>query len=343
MERLMKGFKYCGLRHSLFLLLLAVAASPLAAHTVFIYVTDSASDTIEVIDPLTNTVVQVIHGIEVPHGVNFSKDGTRVYVSNESQNELDIVDRKLGAIISRVALTGRPNNIAVTKDGKKVLVCIRNETSGLDIVDLAALKVVKTIPAKGGLHNVYVTPDGKYAVGGSTNGKTLTVIGLQTEQPVWEIPFENGVRPMAFETNPDGSTRRIFVQISRLNGFAVVDFATHKEVTRVNLPDEPNNGVVIPTTPSHGIAVSPDQKTLWVNSTRASSVFVYSLPGLTLLGHVPTGEVPDWLSFTPDGKTIYVSNSGAMSVSAIDTNSMKEIARIPVGEVPKRSNTLVLP
>src|ERR1700730_18164029 len=116
MESLMKGFTYCGLRRSLFLLLLAVAASPLAAHTVFIYVTDSAADTIEVIDPLTNTVVQVIHGIEVPHGVNFSKDGTRVYVSNESQNELDSVDRKLGTIISRVALTGRPNNIAVTKD-----------------------------------------------------------------------------------------------------------------------------------------------------------------------------------------------------------------------------------
>jgi YVTN family beta-propeller protein len=343
METALRCVNQFGRLHYLFLLVLLISASSLGANTVFIYVTDSAADTVEVIDPVTNTVVQVIQGIEVPHGVNFSKDGTRVYISNESQHELDIVDQKLGKIISRVPLSGRPNNIAVTKDGKKVLVCIRNETSGLDIVDLTDLKVVKTIPAKGGLHNVYVTPDGRFAVGGSTNGRTLTVIDLQTEQPIWEIPFENGVRPMAFETNPDGSTSRIFVQISRLSGFSVVDFATRKEVTRVNLPDEPNNGVVIPTTPSHGIAVAPDQKTLWVNSTRASSVFVYSLPDLKLIGHVPTGEVPDWLSFTPDGKTIYVSNSGAMSVSAIDTTSRKEIARIPVGEVPKRSNTLVLP
>jgi len=57
MASLMKSLKYFGLWHSLFLLLLPIAASPLAAHTVFIYVTDSAADTVEVIDPLTNTVV----------------------------------------------------------------------------------------------------------------------------------------------------------------------------------------------------------------------------------------------------------------------------------------------
>jgi YVTN family beta-propeller protein len=148
---------------------------------------------------------------------------------------------------------------------------------------------------------------------------------------------------MAFETNPDGSTHRIFVQISRFHGFAVVDFATHQVVARVNLPDEPHNGVSVPSAPSHGIAVAPDGKTLWVNSTPAASVFAYSLPDLKLLGHVPTGEVPGWISFAPDGNTLYVSNSGAMSVSAIDARTMKEITRIPVGEVPKRSNTLVLP
>src|SRR5713101_9440722 len=50
-----------------------------------IYVTNSASDTIDVIDPTTNKVVQVIHGIELPHGIVFSPDGTRIYVSNEAE------------------------------------------------------------------------------------------------------------------------------------------------------------------------------------------------------------------------------------------------------------------
>ena len=45
-----------------------------------------------------------------------------------------------------------------------------------------------------------------------------------------------GVRPMAIEVNPDGSTKRIFAQLSDLNGFAVVDFAERKEVARIELP-----------------------------------------------------------------------------------------------------------
>ena len=45
-----------------------------------------------------------------------------------------------------------------------------------------------------------------------------------------------GVRPMTFTTNPDGSTKWIFVQLSGLNGFAVVDFATRKEINRIKNP-----------------------------------------------------------------------------------------------------------
>ena len=54
------------------------------------------------------------------------------------------------------------------------------------------------------------------------------MIDQKTEEIVWTLPTEDGVRPMAFETNPDGSTKRIFVQLSNFNGFVTVDFATHK-------------------------------------------------------------------------------------------------------------------
>jgi YVTN family beta-propeller protein len=161
---------------------------------------------------------------------------------------------------------------------------------------------------------------------------------------------------MAFETNPDGSTRHIFVQLSDFHGFAVVDFAKRAEVARIALPNQPAGFGILEErtgTPSHGIGVSPDGKSLWVNSSFANAVFEYSLPDLKLIGHSalplvdsfthpPTGAVPEWITFTPDSKTVYVSNSAARSVSAIDTKTLKSIAVIPVGEVPKRINTLVL-
>jgi YVTN family beta-propeller protein len=266
----------------LFLVLLCEAAS---AGPVRIYVTNSAGDSVDVIDSATNKIVQVISGIEVPHGVNFSPDGKRVYVSNESERVLDVVDQKTGKVIQKVPLSGHPNNIAVTKDGRLVVICIAQAPGALDVVDTSSMKVMKSVPVKGPLHNVYITADQKYAVAGSVAGKRLTVIDLKTLEPAWDLQFDAGVRPMALETAPDGSTSRIFVQLSDLHGFAVVDFVKHQEVARVKLPDghfgreEGRMG-----TPSHGIGVAPDGKSLWVNSVLANAVFEYSLPRRTLSG-----------------------------------------------------------
>lgn len=332
-----------------------VAVAGVSAATARIYVTNSAGDSVDVIDTATNKVVQVISGIEVPHGVNFSPDGKRVYISNESERLLDVVDQKTGKVINTVRLSGHPNNIAVSKDGRLIVICIAEAPGALDVVDTTSMKLVKSVPVKGALHNVYITADQKYAVAGSVAAKRLTVIDLKTLEPVWDLQFDGGVRPMTLETAPDGSTSRIFVQLSDLHGFAIVDFATHKEVGRVKLPEgkygreEGRTG-----TPSHGIGVSPDGKTLWINSILANAVFEYSLPDLKLMGRVAlpevspmgrpnSGAVPEWITFTPDGRTVYVSNSAAKSVSAIDTETMKQVAVIPVGEVPKRINTLVLP
>ncbi len=157
------------------------------------------------------------------------------------------------------------------------------------------------------------------------------------------MPFNLGVRPIAFERAPDGSTSRIFVQLSGYNGFAVLNFKTHEEITRIKNPDEPSGGHTEGGAPSHGIIVLPDSTTLWVDSSPATAVFIYSLPDLKLLGHVKTGEVPDWITMTPDGKMVYIANSGSNSVSAIDTATRKEVARIPVGEVPKRNGVVLMP
>jgi YVTN family beta-propeller protein len=322
-----------------------------------IYVTNSAADTIHVIDPAANKIVQVIRGIELPHGVNFSPDGSRVYVSNESESVLDVIDALSGEILRKIPLSGRPNNISVTKDGRRVVVGIRSLPGALDLIDTGTLTLAKTIPVNASVHNVYVTPDGKYAVSGSIESQSVTVVDLHADQVFWQLKLDRGVRPMAFERNPDGSTRRIFVQLSGFHGFAVVDFAKRAEIARINLPDQPAGFGAEEArtgTPSHGIGVAPDGKSLWVNSTLADAVFKYSLPDLALIGYcalplvhplgrAPTGGVPEWITFTPDSKFVYISNSAARSVSAIDVQTLREVAEIPVGEVPKRINTLVLP
>ena len=67
----------CGRSKSVLLLLALLLALPLCVSTCRIYVTNSAGNTIDVVDTATDKVVQTIKGIEVPHGVNFSPDGKK--------------------------------------------------------------------------------------------------------------------------------------------------------------------------------------------------------------------------------------------------------------------------
>jgi YVTN family beta-propeller protein len=320
-------------------------ALSLTAGTVRIIQTNSAGDNVSIIDPATNKVVGIINGIEVSHGAAVAPDGGRYYISDEAEKTLDVVDPATLKVTRRIPLSGHPNNIAISKDGRRVYVSIAVKPGAVDVIDTVSLEKVKSIPVKGAVHNTYVTPDGKYVISGSIPSKTITVIDASTEVPAWFLEMDLGIRPMAFATNPDGSTKWIFVQLTGFNGFAVVDFATRKEIHRTKLPDLPAGKATFPVggNESHGMAVTSDGKTLVVNSRLNTAIYTYSIPDLKLLGSTEVGLSPDWVTLTPDGKTAYVANAGSNSVSVVDIRSMKEVTRIPVGEVPKRNITAVLP
>jgi YVTN family beta-propeller protein len=316
-----------------------------AGKRVVIVQTNSAGDNVHLIDPATNKVVGVIDGIEANHGAAVAPDGARIYVSNEADSTLDFVDGKTLKVIKRVKLSAHPNNISVAKDGKRVYVGIIQAPGGVDVIDTASGTNLKTLKTEGSIHNVYVTPDGKYVVAGSIAGKTVNVFDAKTDERVWVLDMGLGVRPMAFSSNADGSTKWVFVQLTDLNGFAVVDFATHKEINRIKNPDLPPGKKEVPegSDPSHGMAVTADGKTLVVCSRINNYLYSYSLPDLKNIGAAElTGKGAGWVTLTPDGKTAYVANPVTNDVSVVDVKTMKETTKIPVGFVPKRNTTGIL-
>ncbi len=311
-------------------------AGAMLASPVRIYVANSDDNKVTVIDPSSDKVMDEIAVSPNPHGIVPSPDGARFYVSSESKDVLDVIDRRTAKIIRSVPLGTRPNNVAITADGRRVFVCIRGQAR-VDIVDTASLEKVKSVPVGRGPHNIYRTPDGARMIATAMDDNKLTVINIRTEEPDFEIPLGGVPRPLTIDAQPDGSIQRLFVQLSNLHGFAVVDYASRKVVDKVLLPDAPAGArPLIPATFSHGIGISPDHKTLWVTSLLTNSVSVFSLPELKRTTTIPVGRGPDWLTFTPDGKRCYVSNAGSNSVSSIDAVNLKELVRIPVGKMPKR-------
>ena len=202
-------------------------------------------------------------------------------------------------VTNRVPIGKRPNNVAITADGRRVYVCIRGE-SWVDIVDTASLEKVKSVEVGKGPHNIYRTPDGKEMIATSMDGQKLTIINIKTEEPEYSIPTGGIPRPVIIDANPDGSIKRLFVQLSKLHGVETIDWKTRQIAGKIMLPPAPPDArPLIPDTFSHGMAISPDHKTLWVDSLLNNSVTVFSMPDLKMITTIPIGRGPDWMVFTP--------------------------------------------
>lgn len=58
-----------------------------------------------------------------------------------------------------------------------------------------------------------------------------------------------------------------------------------------------------------GLAVTPDEKRLFVTEAGINAVGVIDLPTFKVIGHIMTGWFPSKLKITPDGKNIVVTNA----------------------------------
>ncbi|HEY2415461.1 MAG TPA: hypothetical protein VGI40_24680, partial [Pirellulaceae bacterium] len=285
------------------ILLFAVSLSFAAAQggKLRIIQTNFAGDSIQIIDPATNKVVGEIKGVEAAHGLVVAPDGSRIYISEEATNTVTVYDGNSFQVTKRIPLSGNPNLIDITSDGRWIYVAIAltyndlsefpqikaNASGGVDVIDTVSLQNIKTIPIRGGIHDLNVTPDGKYVVAGSSRGarppaNMMNVIDTRTNDFAWKLQMNPAPSPMAISSNPDGSTKWIFAQLGGLNGFRVIDFATQKIISETKLPELPadkqnRHG---PPAPSHGIALTNDQKTLLVNSRLNSTLYAYSVPDL---------------------------------------------------------------
>jgi YVTN family beta-propeller protein len=306
--------------------------------------TSSAGDVIHVIDPTTNTIEGTIDGIGRSHGVTLHADGTRYYISNEIEETVDVVDSRTLQVVKQIPLAANPNNIAGSDLVRKVYVAISGAPM-VQVIDMDSDEIVANIPVAGGVHNTFVTPDGKFAVAGMIGATQMAVIDTSTDEVVWTLEFDGGVRPITFETWPDGSTRRAFVQISGFHGIYVVDWQSRSLVEKLPFPTVPVSQLEIDGNqgaPAHGSVVLPDQSAIWVSSRATGSVAAWSLPDLEFKGFLHVGS-PDWITASPDSRYIYIGVASENRTVVVDVSTDDVVATIPVGQVPKRIYTAVFP
>jgi YVTN family beta-propeller protein len=223
----------------------------------------------------------------------------------------------------------------VTPDGRYVTVPIRDGDSVV-IVDVNQQKIVKSLPIKEP-HNSVNIGSNRYIYVSSMGSHEIDVIDLEKMDYSAHIPV--GGRPRPFAVSKDG--RIMYVAVSDLHGFNIVDIAEQKVVRRVEMPSEhpgpprPRE-FETPDTATHGLALSPDESELWVTSLLDDCIYIYDLKAKKVTGRLNTGDGPNWVVFSPDGKLVCVSNTDSDDVSIFSVKERREVARVKVGRVPKR-------
>jgi len=299
-----------------------------APRAVRAYVTNFAGDGISVIDPVKGERIADVATGRKPHGVEVAPDGAAVYVSNEGDGTLSIIDPKTHQVTDTIEVGGIPNQITVSADSRYVFVTLY-DAGALAVIDAAAKRVVKSVPVGRTPHIALRSPDGKTIYVTSEGDMKLVALDAQSWQVTGETPLFAWPRVLAMPS--DGS--RIYQTIRWLNGALVIDPRKQDVVDRIAL-GEPY--FAAQGKDAHGLAITPDDRQLWLTTQTTNDVTVFDAKTHRVLGRVQVGTDPNWVQFTPDGRLAVVSNTGSNSASIIDVATRKVTATVPVGPSPKR-------
>lgn len=331
-----------------------------------LYVTNTGSTTVSVIDHETRAVVETIDVGGLPHGQIPSHAGDRLYLTTEDTGEVIAIDTSTQTIVWRVRGTERDadelHQPSITLDDRIVfapdlltsrLVMI-DATTGM--VDGAIDVIDRTNPADPmpltTLHNSYLSGDGRFVYIEGILSQRVAKVDIEAGEVVRVYVVAGSPRPIAILSDQS----RMYVQLTDLEGFVEIDLDTGDEVNRIewsNTPTDTWTAVNPRLKPkSHGIGLTPDETELWAASTMADRWYVYSVPSLKQLAviDIEEGNAPNWIAFTPDGAYAYVSNTTWEqpdaddqpspdvngTVTVIDTATRQVVDTIEVGPLPKR-------
>ena len=244
-------------------------------------------------------------------GIAASAKTGRVYVT--SLNRMIAIDAVTGKKIWDKSYEGGCDRMAISPDGK-ILYVPQLEGPQWHVVSAATGDVIASIVTDSGSHNTIYAADGAQVYLAGLRSKVLSVADPKTNKVVRTVgPFDNVIRP--FTVN--GSNTLVFVNINGLLGFEVGDLRTGQKLYHVEVEGYKQGPVKRHGCPSHGIALTPDEKELWVADCANSAIHVFDstvMPPKQITS-IKARDCVGWVSFSMDGRFAYSSTGEIIDVA----------------------------
>jgi YVTN family beta-propeller protein len=320
-----------------------------------IYVPNSGSNTVDVIDPHTFRIVNHFKVGRQPQHVTPSYDLKTLWVLNDLGDSLTKIDPATGKKGETVRVKD-PYNMYYTPDGKYSIV-VAERVHRLDFRDPTTNALVDSLPVPcRGIDHIDFSADGRYLIASCEFSGTLLKLAVADRAVVGTLALgrngdtgttlqppemthgtgrvamsrrydrkhaPNGSMPQDVKTSPDGKV--FYVADMLADGVYLID---GEKFVRIGF---------IPTgRGAHGLYLSRDSKLLYCSNRDEGTVSVISFAARKVVQKwiIPGGGSPDMGGVSADGKVLWLSGRYNREVYAFDTADGRLLARIPVGKGP---------
>jgi DNA-binding beta-propeller fold protein YncE len=236
-------------------------------------------------------------------GIAASAATARLYVT--TIRRLMAFDLKTDKKLWDRDMPGGADRLAISPDGKTLYVPTL-EGPQWNVVDAMTSEIRTAVVTNSGAHNTIYGPDGKRVYLAGLKSPQLNVADPSSNTVVQQVgPFANVIRPFTI----DGSQSRVFVNVNDLLGFEIGDLKTGKVLQHVEVKGYEKGAVKRHGCPSHGIALSPDEKELWLADGHNSAVHVFDMTAAApkQIATIKVRDQPGWITFRMDGKHVWPS------------------------------------
>jgi YVTN family beta-propeller protein len=291
-----------------------------------VYVPNSQSNTVDVIDPSTYRIVEHFPVGALPQHVVPAWNLKTLYVTNDAGNTLTPIDPRTGKPGSSIPVED-PYNMYFTPNGRSAIVVAER----LHMLDFRnprtfALQRSLTVPCVG-IDHMDFSADGSYLIASCEFSGQLVKVDLSSDQIASTLTLPDGSigMPQDVKLSPDG--RIFYVADTRAGGVWEVDGAGAR--MRVL-------GFIHTGAGAHGLYPSRNGRLLYVTNRLAGSISVIDFAARKVIAtwRIPGGGSPDMGGVSADGRVLWLSGRYNAVVYAISTRNGHLLAKIPVGQGP---------
>ena len=278
------------------------------------YVQNSNSNSISIVDLSTNAILRNIIFDGTPHNIKLSEDQLTLYIltSDRDSGTIFVLNTTSNELMNEIPTEVSVQDIAIFNGtmyasdvrGGKVLVMNLNGTL-IDEIDVGSRPQYMEVRPDGQV--LYVT----------RLGGPISVVDLEQKIVIKEI--DSGDMPHRLSFTNGGEV--LIVVNAESDTLSLIDSDKHEVIKNIPVGDSPGY-----------VALNPDETLAYVTNMDSNTVSIVDAD--KVVNEIPVGTGPYGIAFSADGGDLaYVSNTKENNVSVINTISSNVTTTISAGGI----------